>query len=75
MEKNLVNTNSSPSNQEEEVSSREAGGWKSVKYIIGICYIPIIYINVVTNMIGIYSLNVLFFFFIKVMSPSRNWRR
>ncbi|WJX84534.1 hypothetical protein P8452_67103 [Trifolium repens] len=35
MEKNLVNTNSSPSNQEEEVSSREAGGWKSVKYIIG----------------------------------------
>jgi hypothetical protein len=57
-----VNTNSSPSNQKEEVSSREAGGWKSVKYIIGICYIPIIYINVVTcNMIGIYSLNVLFF--------------
>jgi hypothetical protein len=31
-----VNTNSSPSNQEEEASSREAGGWKSVKYIIGI---------------------------------------
>jgi hypothetical protein len=47
MEENAVNTNSHPSalhlehddqipaDEEEEASSREAGGWRSVKYIIG----------------------------------------
>jgi hypothetical protein len=48
MEENVVNTNSShsahqlehdqiPANEDddEEASSREAGGWRSIKYIIG----------------------------------------
>ncbi|XP_045787824.1 protein NRT1/ PTR FAMILY 2.8-like isoform X1 [Trifolium pratense] len=42
MEENVVNTNSTSSSlhlqhdqEEEEASSRDAGGWRSVKYIIG----------------------------------------
>ena len=59
MEENVKNTNSSPSPLElehvkpiavngEEASPKEAGGWRSVKYIIGI-FILITFI-VVTNM-------------------------
>lgn len=85
MEENVENTNSSPSSalelqhvepipvNGEEASPKEAGGWRSVKYIIGM-FTLIRFIVLLTNMMFL-NLMFCFFIYIKEMSRLRNWHR